>query len=70
MGPRTSFLTYQASYVATLYSWYKLLPTLANNADLVAVTLVGVYVNFQGTNAIRAYQTAVLGGCFYLRAAA
>ena len=68
MGPRTSFLTYQASYLATLYSWYKLAPTLTGNGDLVLVTLAGVWVNFQGQNAIRAYQAAVLAGLFYLRA--
>ena len=70
MGPRTSFLTYQASYLATLYSWYRLAPTLSGNGDLVLVTLVGVWVNFQGQKAIRAYQAAVLAGLFYLRATA
>ena len=68
MGPRTSFLVYQASYLATFYSWYKLAPTVLASPDLVAATLVGVAVNFMGRNAIRAYQTAVLAALFYARA--
>ncbi|KAJ1450193.1 hypothetical protein M885DRAFT_621872 [Pelagophyceae sp. CCMP2097] len=60
MGPRTSFFIYQSSYMATFYSWYKLAPVLTNNLDFVALTAVGVFVNFKGRNAVRAYQFAVL----------
>ncbi|KAH8072338.1 hypothetical protein JL721_3604 [Aureococcus anophagefferens] len=70
MGPRTAFLVYQASYLATFYSWYKLAPTVAKSPDLVAATLAGVAVNFMGRNAIRAYQAAVAVALFARRAGA
>lgn len=64
IGPRTAFLTYMASYMATFYTFVRVSSVFMANWQLTALTFGGVLCNFlprvKGFDWFMAYQIAML----------
>jgi len=60
IGPRTSYVVYMASYLATFYSFVMISNTFVVNMDLTLITLVGVVLNFTTYKIQVAYQVFVM----------
>ena len=62
MGPRTAFLTYMASYLATFYSIVRLYTLFLGQTPLVGITLVAMLLNRFGHLLAGKRYLAMLGG--------
>jgi len=60
IGPRTSYITYMASYLGTFYGFYLVAHIFLKNIDLTLIVLVGVMVNFTNWRVQWAYQFVLL----------
>lgn len=63
MGPRTSYLVYMASYLATFYTFIRIGGIFFVNWELSLLTLGGLLINFADRKYQHAYQFFV---CFLL----
>jgi len=61
MDSKLSFLIYQASYLATFYSFYQVSSIFFANLDLTLLTLGGLLINFVDVKYQHVYQLLVLG---------
>jgi len=60
IGPRTSYVVYMASYLATFYSFARIAHTFLANGDLVLIAFVGLVLNFADYKVQVAYQVVVM----------
>jgi len=60
IGPRTSYVIYMASYLATFYSFAMIANTFLKNGDLVLIAFVGMVLNFTSHKVQVAYQVVVM----------
>jgi len=60
IGPRTSYLVYMASYLATFYSFVRIWPIFFVNLDLTFICAVGLVLNFSSFKVQMAYQVMVM----------
>lgn len=63
IGPRTSYIWYMSSYLATFYSWFRILDIFVSAWDLSLITLVGVGLQF-GPQFPQMCQQVLLMGLF------
>jgi len=63
IGPKTSYLWYMASYMATFYSWVRIADVFVISWDLALLTLIGVALNF-GPQAPQFFHQLLLAGIF------
>ena len=56
MGPKTSYIIYMASYLATFYSFIMISDSFVVNWDLTLVTAIGLVLNFTSYKVQVAYQ--------------
>jgi len=62
IGPKTAFLAYMISYMATFYIFVRIAEIFVVNWDLTLLTLVGVVLNFCGRKLEVSYQFILLIG--------
>jgi hypothetical protein len=67
IGPRTSYLLYMASYLATFYSFLRIGDVFLRSPDLVLVALGGVLLNFSPVWCQWTYQVLVAALLFGMR---
>jgi len=60
IGPRTSYVVYMASYLATFYSFIMVADIFFVNVDLTLITLLGLVLNFTNFKIQMAYQVFVM----------
>jgi len=60
IGPRTSYIIYMASYLATFYSFIRISSCFFANLDLTFITFVGLVLNFSSYKVQVAYQAFVM----------
>jgi len=60
IGPRTSYVVYMASYLATFYSFVKIANIFFVNVDLTLITLLGLVLNFTNYKVQVLYQVFVM----------
>jgi hypothetical protein len=68
LGPKTSYLIYMSSYLATFYGIVRLMPVFFASTDLCLITIGGMLANFGPPYLYHSYQIVALGILHNMRA--